>query len=330
MTFQRENRYIVIKRKDLIAAAESGAVDASFAEVLDIVRDNLPTRECLVIESDWPEYEPAWQMIQARMEGATPPAAQVQGEREEFEAYILGRYPGATLDRHRPGHLHRAGRYIQATVEAAWSAWQARAALSAPPAADESEPAETLAARLIEVRAAVLGHAVPWAEAVEITATITKMPDEEKAALLAMDDAPPAAGVLEQMSEEARSTLVGMVEFCLERRYCMGMDEGFASFEPETEHGFVKELRAFVEGAPTPPASEQQQAVQQPHTVEFVGKTCQRVLMAEGKPYPRTCAVCGLSGPCKSFPRESDLRLNPHLAGVNQGVTTEAGNGGDA
>lgn len=56
----------------------------------------------------------------------------------------------------------------------------------------------------------------------------------------------------------------------------------------------------------TPPASEQQQTVQQPHTVEFVGKTCQRVLMAEGKPYPRTCAVCGLSGPCKSFPREND------------------------
>jgi len=58
--------------------------------------------------------------------------------------------------------------------------------------------------------------------------------------------------------------------------------------------------------APVPPASEQQQTVQQPHTVEFVGKTCQRVLMAEGKPYPRTCAVCGLFGPCKSFPREND------------------------
>lgn len=75
-----------------------------------------------------------------------------------------------------------------------------------------------------------------------------------------------------------------------------------------------RELRAMLAAAPTPPASEQQQTVQQPHTVEFVGKTCQRVLMAEGKPYPRTCAVCGLSGPCKSFPRENDQRLNPHLA----------------
>ena len=67
--------------------------------------------------------------------------------------------------------------------------------------------------------------------------------------------APPAAGVLEQMSEEARSTLVGMVEYCLNARVCMGMDEGFKSFEPEVEHDFVKELRAFAEGAPTPPAA---------------------------------------------------------------------------
>lgn len=78
--------------------------------------------------------------------------------------------------------------------------------------------------------------------------------------------------------------------------------------------GKTKVWADMLAAAPTPPASEQQQTVQQPHTVEFVGKTCQRVLMAEGKPYPRTCAVCGLSGPCKSFPRENDQRLNPHLA----------------
>lgn len=70
---------------------------------------------------------------------ASKAAARVEDEREAFEAYILSRYPGATLGRHRPGHLHRAGRYIQATIEAAWSAWSARAALSAPPA---SVPAE--------------------------------------------------------------------------------------------------------------------------------------------------------------------------------------------
>ncbi|APQ14715.1 hypothetical protein BJP27_24395 (plasmid) [Pseudomonas oryzihabitans] len=58
-----------------------------------------------------------------------------------------------------------------------------------------------------------------------------------------------AAGEPVALSKEAISTIVGMVELCLDRRYCMGMDEGFKSFEPEVEHDFVKELRAFVEGA---------------------------------------------------------------------------------
>ncbi|MDW3712896.1 hypothetical protein [Pseudomonas sp. 2023EL-01195] len=319
MTFQRENRYIVIKRKDLDAAAAEGAVDASFAEVLDIVSDSLPTRECLVIERDWPEYEPAWRMIQARVEGATLSPAHVEDE-EEVEVV---------------GHLLLCAPFSSEELGDIDVEWDFKVAerLQRELAIndDVSLPLMTVAQHERIVAALVARN--EWLEQVAVDAAET-----EKHALQVADayrsgaalSAPPAAGVLEQMSEEARSTLVGMVEFCLERRYCMGMDEGFASFEPETEHGFVKELRAFVEGAPTPPASEQQQAVQQPHTVEFVGKTCQRVLMAEGKPYPRTCAVCGLSGPCKSFPRESDLRLNPHLAGVNQGVTTEAGNGGDA
>jgi hypothetical protein len=67
--------------------------------------------------------------------------------------------------------------------------------------------------------------------------------------------APVAAGKPVALSEEAMSTIVGMVELCLERRYCMGMDEGFKSFEPEVEHDFVKELRAFVDGAGKFPAA---------------------------------------------------------------------------
>lgn len=54
---------------------------------------------------------------------------------------------------------------------------------------------------------------------------------------------------VECLSEEAASTLRGMVEYCLNQRVCMGMDEGFKSFDPEEEHDFVKELRAFAEGA---------------------------------------------------------------------------------
>jgi hypothetical protein len=56
------------------------------------------------------------------------------------------------------------------------------------------------------------------------------------------------------MSDEAFSTLRGMVDYCLNARVCLGMDEGFSSFEPAIEHDFVKELRAFAESdlAPSP------------------------------------------------------------------------------
>ncbi|MBV4500424.1 hypothetical protein [Pseudomonas shirazensis] len=63
-------------------------------------------------------------------------------------------------------------------------------------------------------------------------------------AQLAKRDAPHPIRVLGQ---EAYSTLVGMVEFCLNKRACLGMDEGYKNFlDEEDEHDFVKELRTFV------------------------------------------------------------------------------------
>ena len=67
LTIDREERYTVIKHKDLTAD------DRSDLDQL-IQSRHIPTRECLVIESDWPEYEPAWRMIEARMTGAAPSA----------------------------------------------------------------------------------------------------------------------------------------------------------------------------------------------------------------------------------------------------------------
>lgn len=60
--FKREERYIVIKRSDL-DCDENDAVTILIAELC------LPLRNFLVIESDWPEYEPAWSMIERRMTG---------------------------------------------------------------------------------------------------------------------------------------------------------------------------------------------------------------------------------------------------------------------
>lgn len=68
---QREIRYIVLKASDLQTAglteAELGLLKAVCAKV-DQFRRNAgkPALECVVVEKDWPEYEPTWQAIERR------------------------------------------------------------------------------------------------------------------------------------------------------------------------------------------------------------------------------------------------------------------------
>lgn len=72
--FEREDRYIVIKRKDLVALHRDAygptqvAIEAFYAAIR-MIEVQLPRRDYLVIEGDWPEYEPTWAAIQARVEG---------------------------------------------------------------------------------------------------------------------------------------------------------------------------------------------------------------------------------------------------------------------
>lgn len=88
--FQREDRYIVIKRSDLEKLHPS--YKGQFHLELNCISAQMPSRKCLVIESDWPEYEPAWAAIEARVTGK--PVEQHQGEpaevaqlRKECESY---------------------------------------------------------------------------------------------------------------------------------------------------------------------------------------------------------------------------------------------------
>ena len=59
----------------------------------------------------------------------------------------------------------------------------------------------------------------------------------------------------EKLSDEAKETLKGMVEFCINRNYCMGQDEGIKVFADdgveEVKHGFRNELEEFC-GIQTP------------------------------------------------------------------------------
>jgi hypothetical protein len=57
--FDREDRYIVIKRKQLQGQQEWDIRDALAGMGIEPV-------ECVVVEADWPEYEQVWQMIEAR------------------------------------------------------------------------------------------------------------------------------------------------------------------------------------------------------------------------------------------------------------------------
>lgn len=76
---QREKRYIVLKCSDVEAAASHGFLNHYQMDSLVAItsrvteyrqRAKKPLLECVVVESDWPEYEPTWQAIEARVDGA--------------------------------------------------------------------------------------------------------------------------------------------------------------------------------------------------------------------------------------------------------------------
>ena len=74
--FKREDRYIVFKLSDV----ERYLTDADRAHLammkneIDAGRDcaNKPPFKGLIAKSAWPEYEPTWQAIEARVTGAQP------------------------------------------------------------------------------------------------------------------------------------------------------------------------------------------------------------------------------------------------------------------
>jgi len=72
--FRREERFIVVKRKHLNALQET-ALRAHMARL------DIGTVECVVVESDWPEYQTVWGMIEDRVTGR--PAMPDQGKLDD-------------------------------------------------------------------------------------------------------------------------------------------------------------------------------------------------------------------------------------------------------
>jgi len=72
--FEREERYIVFKKSHLtrrqLEALEKLITPPSIPPINWHDDHTLPTVDCVVIEKDWPEYEPVWGMIESRMAGS--------------------------------------------------------------------------------------------------------------------------------------------------------------------------------------------------------------------------------------------------------------------
>lgn len=88
--FQRENRYVVFKRSDMrkyLSQSERRQVEGLALHIcLSREDDSKHPLNCLVVESDWPEFEPTWKAIEARVTCAQPTpsfADAYQGAMEE-------------------------------------------------------------------------------------------------------------------------------------------------------------------------------------------------------------------------------------------------------
>lgn len=90
--FTREDRYIVFKLSDV----ERYLTDADRAHLammkneIDAGRDcaNKPPFKGLIVEANWPEYEPTWQAIEARVTGAQPAPNIPEGCPPHAEIYV--------------------------------------------------------------------------------------------------------------------------------------------------------------------------------------------------------------------------------------------------
>lgn len=86
--FLRENRYLVLKRKDIeqYLTPKGAKIIEIFAGKIAAMREGegKPELKCVVIESDWPEYEEVWGMIQRRVQGTVSKPAADEPQLEQW------------------------------------------------------------------------------------------------------------------------------------------------------------------------------------------------------------------------------------------------------
>ena len=145
--FIREARYAVLKNADVMQCL-------TVSELIELRRIQAkveehraeigkPPLDCVVVESDWPEYEPTWRAIEARVAGAQPaPSEQPEFVRKAWSRFSneLHRspdapYPGMSeaFEQHfSQSFTDRDWRAESGTWAAAWKAAKRHGAQPAP------------------------------------------------------------------------------------------------------------------------------------------------------------------------------------------------------
>lgn len=81
--FQREHRYYVVKVSDArkyLTDLEQGILALLLGKTTSgRLQDGKDPLICVVVEHDWPEYEPTWQAIEERVTGGTACGVQDMG-----------------------------------------------------------------------------------------------------------------------------------------------------------------------------------------------------------------------------------------------------------
>jgi len=104
MEFKRENRYMVLKRDyiaDFLLTPEAKAAWDTIQKIHDAARKQRGKGPlvCLVVEHDWPEFEPTWEEIQRRMEGRPTIMDEELGRwQKAIYDMICDRAPDANID----------------------------------------------------------------------------------------------------------------------------------------------------------------------------------------------------------------------------------------
>ena len=94
--FKREERYIVFKMSDMVEhfTTTEALQLARLYEIQRVGRKEAGKSEleCVVVEKGWPEYEPTWRAIEARVTGAQPTPTTAEQDQINAEAAIRSSY----------------------------------------------------------------------------------------------------------------------------------------------------------------------------------------------------------------------------------------------